>query len=855
MRLPCPLAVAVCATLTMQAASAQVADNRRVAAPTQDAPPVAIETTDHVGFGEITLHAPGPVGFIVNRHGDVVTVKLGHPFAIAAALRNPANVSDIIVGTQQVDIALVPGTQLRLSHAPASITIDALNAPRISRAETGPHPRPLPAKPSVPPPVADALVAGADAAPSAAANPVAAQTGAPEPSPPDPERAAAITAVLSPRAHLIEPVLDSADPAIFVPMTSQAGAALFRRDGEMMLVFDVPVTFSTAEVQSDPVFGHLTAERTSDASVIHIPLPAPASLHLTHSREGWEVTAIPTAEAVMGIEPRLVEDAADKVRMRLEAAQASRVVTVIDPRTGARMLVGTQRDVGQGLAIERNMVQFSLLSTVQGVVVTATSDDIGMRETRDGFVLFGGAQSGGTILSSNMMPVAATESRPDLSRLFNMPDATVATISQTLRDRIMFSSSTPILGRAQPRMSVAEAMLALGMGVEAEAVLRVAVADDPRLNEAPRTIALRAIAGILAGRPADAAAIEDPRLNGNDEVALWRAVYGAGLDETCVLCARSFDAMLPLLRTYPQPLRERLLPLALETMALGGQAAAAQQALKAMPNDTSLDLARGMADEMTGQTDSALKQYARVVQRSDRLSRYRALTRSVGVHLARHDIDPRQAADALDKLLYGWRGDQRELALRIRMADLRRQVGQWREAIALLRDAQAAFPDDRQRIEGEITGSLSALLDGNATVQMAPADFVAMYDENADLLKTGPWAERGLSKLADNLIALDLPARADPILARMLTDANDPAKKAIIGARLASVRLSESAPDAAIAALSSSAAPDLAPDLNETRQLLLARAEVARGEADKATALLQQLNTRAANDLRATILI
>ncbi len=184
MRLPCPVAVAVCAALTMQAASAQVAGDRRVATPTQDAPPVAIETTDHIGFGEITLRAPGPVSFIVNRHGDVVTVKLGHPFAIAAASRSPANVSDIVVGAQQVDITLVPGTQLRLSHAPASITIDALNAPRISRAETGPHPLPLPhdisvartepAKPSVPPPAPGAPAAGA--APNAAGNPVATQT-------------------------------------------------------------------------------------------------------------------------------------------------------------------------------------------------------------------------------------------------------------------------------------------------------------------------------------------------------------------------------------------------------------------------------------------------------------------------------------------------------------------------------------------------------------------------------------------------------------------------------------------------------------------------------------------------------
>jgi hypothetical protein len=370
----------------------------------------------------------------------------------------------------------------------------------------------------------------------------------------------------------------------------------------------------------------------------------------------------------------------------------------------------------------------------------------------------------------------------------------------------------------------------------------------------PPAIALRAIAGILAGRPEDAAAIDDARLNDNDEVALWRAVRGAGIDETCPACARTFVAKMPLLLSYPQPLRDRLLPLALETMALGGNAAAALEVLKKLPNDPPLDLARGMAAETTGDNPTALAMYGQIAQRSDRLARYRALTRSVGVRLASHDIGPGQAADALDKLLYGWRGDERELALRIRMADLRRQGGQWRESLALLREAQVAFPEQRQRILGEITGTLAALLDGNASQHLTPAEFVALYDDNLDLLREGPWAGNALEKLADNLLALDLPARAMPILTRMLSEATDPARRAQIGAKLASVQLSTGSVEAAIATLTQSESPGLAPELNERRQILLARAEAAHGDKDKAVAVLRDLGTAAAADLRATIL-
>jgi len=173
---------------------------------------------------------------------------------------------------------------------------------------------------------------------------------------------------------------------------------------------------------------------------------------------------------------------------------------------------------------------------------------------------------------------------------------------------------------------------------------------------------------------------------------------------------------------------------------------------------------------------------------------------------------------------------------------------------ARLRDAQAAFPEQRARILGEITGTLAALLDGNTSAHMTPAEFVALYDDNADLLREGPWSGHALEKLADNLLALDLPARAVPILTRMLSDATDPARRAEIGAKLASVQLSDGSVEAAIATLAQSDSPALTPKLNETRQILLARADAAHGDKDKAVALLHDLGTAAAADLRATIL-
>ena len=52
-------------------------------------------------------------------------------------------------------------------------------------------------------------------------------------------------------------------------------------------------------------------------------------------------------------------------------------------------------------------------------------------------------------------------------------------------------------------------MVALGMGVEAQAVLEIATADDPGLRDLPQAIGLRAVSAILAHRYPEADAILD----------------------------------------------------------------------------------------------------------------------------------------------------------------------------------------------------------------------------------------------------------------------------------------------------------------------------------------------------------
>ena len=68
---------------------------------------------------------------------------------------------------------------------------------------------------------------------------------------------------------------------------------------------------------------------------------------------------------------------------------------------------------------------------------------------------------------------------------------------------------------------------------------------------------------------------------------------------------------------------------------------------------------------------------------------------------------------------------------------------------------------------------------------------MALVEENADLLPDGVGGEALEARLADRLVALDLPKRAGPVIEKLMQAAPTGAGRAGFGARLAALRLRE----------------------------------------------------------------
>jgi hypothetical protein len=652
----------------------------------------------------------------------------------------------------------------------------------------------------------------------------------------------------------IEPVAAAAEPTILLRADTDVGLAAFRVGSETLVILDAPIAFQAPGPDLDPAFAKLTSRHTQDTTVIRIPQASPG-LRLAHTPRGWMVTVGSPQDAIASILPRLIKGSPDASSVRFLVSEPSRVVTVVNPQTGDRLLVGTQGTAGQAVPNEWQQTQFSLLPTLQGVVVAAISDDIRLRREADGFVLSTSLQADSAIAAARPKesgpPIAGA-----ISRLFDIPNGTSQEIIDNLKKRILAAGSAHALAKSGPRLRVAEAMLALGMDVEAQSVIDVATAADPALVDQPRAIGLRAVASILAGRLEDAKTLADARLSGSTEVELWRALLQVANDEATAKDARSLADGLPLVLAYPTPLRDRLLPGTLETMALNGQGEAAQATLKTLPDDRNLTLARGMSLEMANKPEDALKAYDQVAARSDRLARYKALLRATELRLKSGEFDAKAGADVLDRALLGWRGAKQEFDLRLRLSDLRLQSGQWRQALTVLRDGREVFPAERAQLDQKMTKIFLTLLTNDAAHHLSPPDFVVLYDQNLDLVQDISWTEKAGTELVDRLVGLDLPGRAEPIMARLVAQSTDPVRRAVLGARLASLRLSINDPAGATDALAVTVPPPNAavdPAMMQARQLLYARGASERGNKDAALSMLDSLDTADADAERAEI--
>lgn len=821
------------------------------------APVIAARSGDHPGFGRIVLDLPAGVTAIASQDGKQASVKLVGAGGITFGPL-PHNVQALVPVSGGAEIALAEGVQLRQSRIGGKLVLDFVDA-------TKPTPQPpAPIRTHAAKPTTIVHLPGPDTvARQREAAVLAAQPPAPIPEPPPPTKPVIAEAPPAPPAE--KPAEKPAEPAVMalvaqptpppatairsgavhtitLPFAANAAAAAFRRGDAAYVVFDERRPIDLVALRDDPVFGTAAVTVLPEATVLRVQLADKDRLRLSPNRDGWSVTVVAADADPSPLMP--IASQVEKGRVLLTAEQPGHVVSVPDPLTGGLILVGTQSRTGQGIPVERQAPQFTMLVSWQGLAILPLADAVSLRPLAIGFVLdMDGARQ---LALSDATPQGIAETAAQsFSRRYDFPALPIDALRRREQSAIAAAAAAPAQDRGPRRLEAAQAMLALGLDAEALALLNLAATDDGRLTDDPNRIGLVAIAAMLAGRPAEAAGIDDPRLDGSDEVALWRAVCQAMAREGQSQPAATFATVARLALAYPEPLRARLMPLIAETMALGGEAATATVITKTNLNDDSLDFARAMlAAAIPDQQDRALQILDRLSDGTDRSQRNRAALRAIELRLARQLLTPAQAADAMEPEIFAWRGDQRELNTRLRVAALRSDAGQPRKALALLRETAPIYPDDAAAIQARLAATFRQAFADDGAHPLPPLDLIALAEENADLIPPGDAGRDIVLRLCDRLAMLDLPQRAIPLLAKLIEATPVGPARSELGAQLAALHMEASNPQAALATLADTLAIGTMPaDLLERRTLAFARASAAIGQTAQGIAALDALGT------------
>ncbi len=813
-----------------------------LAVPTLANAQTPVQVADHPGFGRVTFDFGLPTGFDVVRDGDRLLIVFEGMPAVAAAPGLPRNVRAIQGGAGSATLRLAPGARFRSFRNGNSVTIDVLDPTpdRLARNATHPaaHPAssakpaqaPLPT-PTLPVPatapfplVESALPAKIAEAPQAA--PVVPVSQGPLPRPVEP--ALPVTSLVA-----------AQHASILIPFEPGVGAAAFRRAEVGLVVFDQRAPIDLAALGGGPTFAAVSVQLGQATTMLSIPLPANQSLALLREPGGWRVTQIDDA-----IPAPSIDAVTSPAGLLLKLNQPGQVVTVVDPSTGLALLVGTVNPAtgaGPAMAPARRAPGYALAPTWLGVVVEPLSDTVELRPATGGFAL----------VSPDIPPTAITPVQmvESFTHRYDFADLPVPELLQRLKAQIAAAAAAPPRARTADRVSAAQTMLSLGLATEAQAVLALVATQDPAAATDPNLTGLMAIAALLAGRSPESAGLDDPRLDGTDDIALWRGVRDA-MRDTDPDAGHDLPRLLPLVSAYPVALRDRLRPLMIEAAVTSGQGASVANAL-AKPDDSTLDFARALQRERDGDTTGALLAFDALAAGRDQLTQVRAGVRAAELRLRNGALTPAQTADTLERYAAIWRGDTRESRMRLRVAELRTAAGAFRLALDVLRDTERLFPEQKTAIRTAMAAVFQAMLSQPQTVP--PLELVTLASDYAALLPDN--AGSGIpALLADKLIALDLPSRASPVLATLMAAAPPGPARAGIGARLAQMQLENTAAVAAQATLNASNAPELPAALVEQRTLLLARARAAQGDLPNSIAALLALGTAAADDLRATLL-
>lgn len=720
---------------------------------------------------------------------------------------------------------------------PAAVTLAGLATPPPAAA--GP-----PAIAGAAPPAAPA---GEPPAPLAEARPPVAEA---RPAPPVP----AIDS--TPRKVQVQSIVTEHEGRLDFRFPRPTGAAAFV-DGDLVtLVFDTRDIVEPASLEG--VLPRLVASasvtREVKATLVRLRLSSEQIVRLSDEGMTWSLG--------LGEGERRAADPVAPLRSIDERGQT--IVAVPLPGmtgvhwlengpAGLPMAVATALGPTRSVAKPYRYVEFSLLQSAHGLIVSPRADDVVVRAGAEQALI---GRAGGLAVSPVAAPPPVSEagSGEGDARPLVDPEAWAALRTGAVRERerellhdVIDASRAR---KSEARLALARFYAANGLMSEAAGPLRVLLAEDPGMRQSREALFLLGAVAAAMHRDAEAvAALSVAPLRDDAEAGLWRALVERrlGRDGPALAGFRRGEAFLD---RYPADLQGRLRTgMARAALALKDVTTAERQIgeLAELPRDTvdseELALLRAMLDDLGGRPEAALNGYKPLFEAGSRPVAAEAQLRAVKLIQTekRADMTIDEAIGRLETVSVIWRGGDLEIEALSELGKLYAQQKRWRDAFMVARRANETFPDSplTRAMHDETAQRFAELFSEPGGEAVSRIETLALFYDFKEFLPIGRRGDEITRLLADRLVELDLLDQASQILRHQIEKRLTGAARSTLAARVAMIALMNGKPAEALQILASTRLPELPGDVRRARLLLEAKALSDLSRTDQALELLE----------------